>query len=469
MPSATVQFDAWEGHYARRLASLRHSAVRDLFAAVSRPDVIGLSGGMPDISVLPLEQVAECAADCIRKEGVRALQYAGSLGRLECRRVVCDTLAELDIAATPDDVILTGGSQSALDLLAKIFIDPGDVIITEGPTYLGALQAFSAYEPRVIHIELDENGMRVDLLEERLRELGPHGAKFIYTIPSFQNPSGVTMSLDRRTRLIELSRAYEIPIIEDDPYGRLRYEGDPVPAIKSMDSSVIYLGTVSKIFAPGLRLAWVVAPHAVIEKVNLAKQGACLCTSPMNEVMVERYFTDVDWHATQRRVIALYRRRRDAMLSALAELFPPEVTWTHPAGGFFIWVTLPRYFDSDQLLSCALKAGVAFVPGAGCFYNGEGRNSLRIAFCYEEPEVLREGIRRLAEAISDRMDLYRAFLAVGALPESPQPAPGKNTLDSESPASASASVARETPDRAHPRSAATTGAAGSARTIKEES
>lgn len=418
MPSSRLMFDDWEDLYAERMGHLRRSAVRDLFAAVSRPGVIGLSGGMPDISVLPLDEVAECAKRCITEEGVRALQYGGSDGRLQMRQLVCELVAETGIEASPDDVILTAGSQQALDFIGRVFVNPGDTIICEGPSYLGALQAFSAYMPNVVTIEMDEDGMRVDILEEKLRELGPRGAKFIYTIPNFNNPSGVTLSLERRRRLVELSHEYDIPIVEDDPYGRLRFEGEPIPSMKSMDPSVIYLSTTSKIFAPGLRLAWCIAPKPLLARFNLCLQGASLCVSPLDQVLAEHYFHDTDWHATLARVVDLYHVRRDTMLAALDELFPPEATWTHPKGGFFVWVTLPPYFDTDQMLSVALEHGVAYVPGKGCYPNGQGRSSMRIAFCYEQPEVIREAIKRLADVIADRMELYRAFLEAGALPES---------------------------------------------------
>jgi 2-aminoadipate transaminase len=422
MASSRITFDEWEPLYAERMDHLRRSAVRDLFAAVSRPGVIGLSGGMPNISALPLDEVAECAKRCITEEGLKALQYGGSDGRVEMRRVVCDMLVERDIHVEPDDMILTSGSQQALDFLGRVFINPGDTIIVEGPSYLGALQAFSAYQPNVVCVDMDDHGMRMDLLEERLAELGHQGAKFIYTIPNFQNPAGVTMSLDRRRRLIELSHEYEIPVVEDDPYGLLRYEGEDVPCMKSMDPSVIYLGTTSKIFAPGLRLAWCVAPRHFLAKMNLSKQGADLCTSPFDQVMAEHYFNDTDWHATLEKSKVAYRVRRDAMLDALNELFPPEVTWTHPEGGLFVFVTLPPYFDTDQMMSVALEHGVAYVPGSNCYPDGRGKSSMRICFSYETPEMIREAIKRLADVIEDRMGLYRAFLEAGALPD-PGPAP----------------------------------------------
>ena len=419
MGSSRIAFDPWEGSYAPRMEHLRRSAVRDLFAAISRPDVIGLSGGSPDISSLPLDEVSEMAARAIREEGVKALQYGGSEGRVEMRETVCRLLAEDGIDVTPDDLILTAGSQQALDFLGRMFVSPGDVVLCEGPTYLGALQALSAYEPRIVCVEMDEDGMVPEALEERLRELGPRGAKLIYTIPNFQNPTGATLSLERRRRIVELARAYEVPLVEDDPYGRLRYEGEHVPPMRSMDDGVIYLGTTSKIFAPGLRLAWMVAPRPVLARANLCLQGAGLCVSALSQVMAERYFREVDWRSVMERTRAVYRERRDAMLDALARTFGPEVRWTWPKGGFFVWLTLPPYFDTDQILSHALRRGVAYVPGTNCYPDERGASSMRIAFCYETPERIREAIARLADVVSDRMGLYRAFMAAGALSEEP--------------------------------------------------
>lgn len=255
MPSSHLVFDEWEDLYADRVEHLRRSAVRDLFAAISRPNVIGLSGGSPDISSLPLDEVAECAKRVVTENGLKSLQYGGSDGRIETRAMVAGMLAEDGIHVDPDEIIITGGSQQALDFMGRVFINPGDKIIVEGPSYLGALQAFSAYQPDVEVVPMDDEGMRMDALEETLKRLGPRGAKFIYTIPNFQNPAGVTMTLERRKRLLELAHEYDIQVIEDDPYGRLRFEGEHIAPLKSMDPNVIYLGTTSKIFAPGLRLA----------------------------------------------------------------------------------------------------------------------------------------------------------------------------------------------------------------------
>ncbi len=420
MPSSHLVFDEWEDLYADRVEHLRRSAVRDLFAAISRPNVIGLSGGSPDISSLPLDEVAECAKRVVTENGLKSLQYGGSDGRIETRAMVAGMLAEDGIHVDPDEIIITGGSQQALDFMGRVFINPGDKIIVEGPSYLGALQAFSAYQPDVEVVPMDDEGMRMDALEETLKRLGPRGAKFIYTIPNFQNPAGVTMTLERRKRLLELAHEYDIQVIEDDPYGRLRFEGEHIAPLKSMDPNVIYLGTTSKIFAPGIRLAWCVAPKPVLAKINLCEQGASLCCSAFNQILAEQYFTNTDWKGTLVKSRAIYRSRRDAMISALEEFFPPEATWTHPEGGLFVYVTLPPYFDTEQMMSAALENGVAYVPGTNCFPDGQGRSSMRLAFSYEPEDKIREGVRRLSEVIADRMELYRAFLKAGALPEPPR-------------------------------------------------
>jgi 2-aminoadipate transaminase len=417
MSDSRIQFDRWAGSYADRMKTMRSSAVRDLFAAASRSDIISLSGGMPDISALPLDQVAEAAKNVILDEGLTALQYGGTNGRIQTRELVCEMVKDMDIDAQPENVIITTGAQQALDLIPKTFVNPGDVILTEGPTYLGALQAFSAYQPDVHCIPMDDEGIRIDLLEEELKRLGKGGAKFLYTIPNFQNPTGVTMSLERRKRLIELMDKYNIPIVEDNPYGRLRYAGEEVPTLRSMSDDVIYLGTVSKIFAPGLRLGCIIAPEGIISKINLIKQGTDLCGSALCQVMVEHYFHDTQWRETLKKSIAVYTRRRQAILDALEELMPPEVTWTKPEGGLFIWVTVPKCIDTDELLNLALERGITFAPGSSFYPDGRGHDSMRMAFCFEEPEQLHEAIRRLAEVINERLELYRAFVKAGVLEE----------------------------------------------------
>jgi 2-aminoadipate transaminase len=400
------------------MKGVRPSAVRDLFAAASRPDMISLSGGMPEISRVPASSVADAAASAIIHEGGTALQYGSSEGRVELRRIIVELMAEIGVRLPADDIIVTAGAQQGLDLLAKIFLDPGDVVICEGPTYVGALQAFSAYQPIVRCIPLDDDGMRMDLLEEELRRLGVRGAKFIYTIPNFHNPGGVTMSAERRRRLIELSREYDIPVIEDDPYGRLRFEGGHMKPLRALDDEVIYLGTFSKIFAPGLRLGWMTAPKPILAKVLLAKQAADLCGSNFAQVTAERYFNGTRWRKVLQDLTHTYAERRDAMLAALEEHFPPEARWTHPDGGFFVWVELPKFVDAKTMLAEAVERGITYTPGDGFYPDGRsGRNCMRLAFCYAPPEKIEEAVRRLAEVLEDRLELYRAFMRAGALPE----------------------------------------------------
>ncbi|MCE5191548.1 MAG: PLP-dependent aminotransferase family protein [Actinomycetia bacterium] len=417
MGTARVVFDRWDDRYAKRMEAVRSSAVRDLFAAASRPDIISLSGGMPDVARVPAEAVARAASAAIREHGAEALQYGSSEGRVQLRAIIVELMAENGVRLKAEDLIVTAGAQQALDLLAKIFIDPGDTIITEGPTYLGALQAFSAYQPNVVCIPMDDDGMRVDALEAELKRLGPRGAKFIYTIPNFQNPAGVTLTPERRRRLVELSREYDIPLVEDDPYGRLRFEGGHAKPLRALDDDVIYLGTMSKIFAPGLRLGWVAAPAPILGKLLLAKQAADLCGSAYAQVTAEKYFSGTRWRRVLQDLTRTYAERRDAMLEALAEHLPPEVRYTRPEGGFFVWVELPEFLDVKPLLAEAVEAGVTYVPGDAFYPDGRGRNCMRLAFCFAEPDDLREGVRRLAEVLEDRLELYRAFQAAGVLNE----------------------------------------------------
>lgn len=413
--TSRVVFDRWRDRYANRLTGMRTSAVRDLFGAASRPDMISFAGGMPAIAEVPLSAVEQAADEAICEEGLQALQYGSSEGRVEIRTLVTELMAEIGVRVSPDDLAVTAGAQQALDLLGKVFLNDGDVVIAEGPTYLGALQAFSAYKPDIRCIPLDDEGMRMDLLEDELKRLGPRGAKFIYTIPNFHNPAGVTMTPERRRRLLELAREYDIPVVEDDPYGRLRFEGGHVKPLRALDDDVIYLGTFSKIFAPGLRLGWVVAPKPILAKILLVKQGADLCGSAFAQVCAERYFRGQRWRKTLSDLTRTYAERRDAMLAALEEHFPPEARWTHPDGGFFLWVELPPYVDCEAMLAEAVENGVAFVSGAGFYPDGRGRNCMRLAFCYAEPEKIEEGIRRLGEVLEDRLELYRAFINAGAI------------------------------------------------------
>ena len=418
MTTAHIVFDKTSDKIAGRVKKMRSSAVRDLFSAATSGDVISLSGGMPDVSLLPYNAIRKAVKAATDDQRAVALQYGGTDGRVQTRQVFCDLMRDIGIRCKPDQVLITTGAQEALALIAETFIDPGDIILAEGPTYLGALQAFSAFEPDVHCVPFDDDGMRMDLLEEELKIIGKGNPrlKFLYTIPNFQNPGGVTMTPERRKRLIELSHEYGFMVIEDDPYGRLRYDGGHMLPLKALDSDVVYLGTVSKVFAPGLRTGWIAAPRGVLSKINLVKQGADLCGSSFDQVVVEHYFTDTPWQRTLQKFVKTYRVRRDAMLKALDEYFPPEASYTRPQGGFFVWVTLPSYVDTDSMLSEALEAGVTYVPGTGFFPDGvTGRNCMRINFSYESPERIEEAVKRLAGVIEARLELYRAFIEAGAL------------------------------------------------------
>lgn len=416
MGTARVVFDKWDGRYATRMRDVRSSAVRDLFAAATRPDVISLSGGMPEVSRVPVHEVVASVSAALHEAGTEALQYGSSEGRPGLREVVCELMGEAGVRLRPEDVVITAGAQQALDLLAKVFLDPGDVVVTEGPTYLGALQAFSAYQPRVVCVPMDAEGMRTDVLAEELERLGRGGAKFIYTIPNFQNPGGVTLTPSRRRELLEIARAYDVPVIEDDPYGRLRFEGGHALPLRALDDEVIYVGTFSKVFAPGLRLGWVSAPHPILGKFLLAKQAADLCGSAYAQITAERYFSGTRWRRVLQDLTHTYRERRDAMIDALEEHFPQEARWTVPEGGFFVWVEMPAFLDLASVLAEAVEHGVTYVPGDAFYPDGRGRNCMRLAFCYAEPDEIREGVRRLAEVLEDRLELYRAFAEAGAVP-----------------------------------------------------
>jgi 2-aminoadipate transaminase len=310
----------------------------------------------------------------------------------------------------PEDLLVTTGGQQVIDLVCKTLLDPGDVVIAEAPTYPGAAPVFVSYEADVVQIEMDEDGMRLDVLEAELARLDAEGRtpKFIYTVPSFQNPAGVTLSLERRRRLVEIARRRELLVLEDNPYGMLRYEGEPLPTLYSLDGGefVIYLGTFSKILSPGLRVGWTAAPLPVLDKLNLAKGAADLCSSPLSQLFVQRYFAERDWLSYVRTLTGVYRRRRDIMLEALAEHFPREATWTRPQGGLFIWARLPAFIDTTDLLARALREHVAFVPGRAAYLDGRGGTEMRLNFSGVGEDAIREGVRRIGEVVREQVALY---------------------------------------------------------------
>jgi 2-aminoadipate transaminase len=408
--SISRDLERYAGLFAARTRVMKSSAMRDLMAVTARPEVISLAGGLPDTSTFPPETFAAVTQRIATESCAKALQYGPTEGLDETKDCIREVMAAEDMRADPEDLIVTTGGQQVIDLVTKTLIDPGDVVIAEGPTYPGAVPVFSSYEAEVVQVDMDADGMRIDLLEETLDRLDREGRrpKFIYTVPSFQNPAGVTMSLARRTRLVEVAHERELLVLEDNPYGLLRYEGAPNSTLLSLDGGVyvMYLGTFSKILSPGIRLGWVVAPPPVLEKINLGKQGADLCTSTLSQLMVQAYFERGHWRDYVESLTEIYRSRRDTMLGALAEHFPPQAEWTRPAGGLFVWATLPDFIDTTDLLARALRDNVAFVPGEAAFLDGRGRNAMRLNFSSTGEEDIREGIRRIGEVVKEQVALY---------------------------------------------------------------
>jgi 2-aminoadipate transaminase len=408
--SVSRDLERYAGLFASRTKVMTSSAMRDLMAVTARPEVISLAGGLPDTSTFPPDTFAAVAQRIAAESCAKALQYGPTEGLDETKACIAAVMDAEGMSADPEDVIVTTGGQQVIDLVAKTLIDPGDVVIAEGPTYPGAVPVFSAYQADVVQVDMDADGMRIDLLEETLDRLEREGRrpKFVYTVPSFQNPAGVTMSLPRRRRLVEVAHEHELLLLEDNPYGLLRYEGDPPPPLYSLDGGVfvMYLGTFSKILSPGIRLGWVVAPPPVLEKINLGKQAADLCTSTLSQLMVQAYFEAGRWRDYVDSLTAVYRARRDTMLDSLADHFPRQAEWTRPAGGLFIWATLPDFIDTTDLLARALRENVAFVPGEAAFLDGRGRSSMRLNFSGCDEESIREGIRRIGEVVTEQVELY---------------------------------------------------------------
>ena len=407
---AKYKFDKWIDLYANRATLLKSSAIRDLLNVTARTDILSLAGGTPYTRDFKVEKMVAAATACMLNQGNQALQYGASEGHVGLKKHVTEMMAADGIDVDHDDFIITDGSQQALDLLAKVFVDPGDVILVEAPSYLGALNAFAGYEPKVVAIPLDDDGVRVDRLEATLRELSTAKVKpkFMYLVPNFHNPAGVTLSKERRHRIIELSREHELLLIEDNPYGRLRFEGEDIPSLRALDDQVVYMSTFSKIFSPGLRLGWVTAPHPILEKIVFAKQSADLCSSSFTQMVVEEFLNENDLDDYLAQLVKTYRGRRDAMLSALDEFFPSEVSWSHPLGGFFVWAKLPEFIDTTEMLAEAINQKVAYVPGRAFFADGSGANFMRLAFCYPTEADIREGVKRLAGVVKDQISLYYA-------------------------------------------------------------
>jgi 2-aminoadipate transaminase len=402
--------ERYAGLFAARTRVMRSSAMRDLMAVTARPEVISLAGGLPDTSTFPPASFAAQMTRIAQESSAQALQYGPTEGFDRTKECIGQVMAAEGMSPDPEDIIVTTGGQQAIDLVAKTLVDPGDPVICEAPTYPGAVPVFCSYQADTIQVPVDHDGMRIDLLEAKLAQLDREGRrpKFIYTVPSFQNPSGVTLSAERGRRLVEIAREREILVVEDNPYGLLRYEGEPLETLYKLDGGdyVIYVGTLSKILSPGIRLGWTVAPPPVMEKIVLGKQATDLCTSTLTQYFVAEYFAEGRWQEYVASLIEIYRRRRDAMVDALERHFPESASWSVPAGGLFLWATLPSYIDTTDLLARALRDNVAFVPGAAAFVDGGVSSSMRLNFSGSSEEEIVEGVRRIGEVVTEQVELY---------------------------------------------------------------
>ncbi|MDQ4008838.1 MAG: PLP-dependent aminotransferase family protein [Actinomycetota bacterium] len=416
-----TRLDSYVDRYASRTHGMTASEIRALFSVASRPEVVSLAGGMPNISGLPLDTIGGLVQDLVADRGAKAMQYSSGQGEPRLREQICDVMALEGIDAHPDDVVVTVGSQQAVDLVTRIFCDPGDVVVCEAPSYVGALGVFRAYECDVVHVEMDDDGLRPDALRDALASIAAAGkrAKFLYTIPNYHNPAGVSLSSPRRREVLDICREADLLVLEDNPYGLLGFGDEPFRALRADEHEhVVYLGSFSKTFAPGMRVGWVLAPHAVREKLVLAQESATLCPPTFSQELVSTYLDGYDWLGQVKQFREMYLERRDAMLEALADLMPAGTTWTVPTGGFYVWLTLPGGLDAKAMLPRAVTARVAYVPGTAFYADGFGSACMRLSYCYPTPERIREGVRRLAGVVEQELELREVF---GAAPHAISP------------------------------------------------
>jgi len=410
--SPRFTLDPFSEKYAHRTSNMLSSEIRDLLAVTARPDIISLAGGLPYTQAFDPEIIMRTVRRVLAEDHAAALQYGPTDGHSPLKHNLIEVMAEEGTPCFPEDIIITHGAQQGLEIISKIFINPGDHIITEAPSYVGALNSFLSYQPDIHTIPMDEDGMILERLAEVLKELATRGerVKFIYTIPNFQNPAGITMCSERRFGLLELAHEYDCLVVEDNPYGMLRFDGTPSPTLRSLDESrVIYLGTLSKIFSAGMRIGWIAAPHPILDKLLLAKQSADLCTSTFTQMVAHSYFTEEDWRGQVKQLLEYYRGRRDAIMDALEEHLSGIAEWTHPQGGLFVWATLPEFVKTSEMLAAAVDAKVAYVPGSGFFPYEGGECCMRLNYSYSDVETVHEGIKRLAKVIKREISLARAL------------------------------------------------------------
>jgi DNA-binding transcriptional MocR family regulator len=403
------KIDHWLDSYAARAETLTVSEVRALFAVVSRPEVVSLAGGMPYVAALPRDLLSDAYESMMRTRGDLAIQYAGGQGDLKLRDQIRELMALEGIKSSVEDLVITTGSQHGLDMISGLFLDEGDVVLAEGPSYVGAIGIFRHYEAHIEHVHTDHDGMSPDALEESIAKMKKQGKKikFLYLVPNFANPSGVTLSAERRPRILDICKREHILVLEDNPYGLLYFD-KPVPdALRAMDDNVIYMGSFSKILAPGFRVGYVLAPPAIREKLVLAQESALLCPSSFTQFMISEYLSHADWQKQIDTFRGVYRERKDAALSAVRE-FMPGVETTTPDGGFYLWLTLPEGIDSKAMLPAAVEELVAYTPGTAFFGDGTGHRNLRICYSYPTPENIRIGIQRLSNVVNKQTEMLVA-------------------------------------------------------------
>lgn len=395
-----------EERFAARAAGMQASEIRSLFAVASRPEIVSLAGGMPNLSALPMEMMASVVNQLILTNGAEALQYGSGQGHPKLREQICDVMALEGIRANPDDVIVTTGSQQALDLISRIFIDPGDVVLVEAPSYVGALGTFRQYEAQVVHVSLDEQGLIPSALRAAIETVRGAGRKikFLYLIPNYQNPTGVLLPADRRTEILDICRAESIFVVEDNPYGLLGFDRPSPNAMRAEDSeNVIYLGSFSKTIAAGLRVGWALVPPSLKEKLVVASESSILCPSNFTQMTISNYLADQPWRDQIASFVELYKVRRDAMLESLEQYFPASATWTKPGGGFYVWVNLPPEIDTKLMMPKAIVAKVAYVPGTAFYADGFGSWAMRLSYCHPTPERIREGVKALGGVVKQEI------------------------------------------------------------------
>jgi len=415
--SGGSRLDPYVDRYAERTHGMTTSEIRALFAVANRPEIISMGGGSPFVSALPLDAIGEMTAKLVAERGAQALQYMGGQGDPRLRELICGVMALEGISASPDDVVVTVGSQQALDVVSRIFLDPGDVVIAEAPSYVGALGTFTQYQADVVHVQMDDAGLVPDALREAIAQVAASGrrAKFLYTVPNYHNPAGITLVEERRDEIIAICAEADLLILEDNPYGLLGFDGPPLPALRArVTEGVIYLGSFSKTFASGVRVGWAVAPPGVKEKLVMASEATTLCPVALSQYVVAEFLAHHPWQEQVKVYRELYRARRDACLDALAASFPTGSSWTQPAGGFYVWVTLPEGVDAKAMLPRAIQGRVAYVPGTGFYADGQGRRNLRLSYSLPAPDRVREGVRRLAAVLDEELDIVSTFGA-GAL------------------------------------------------------